>query len=128
MSPSTLRAIRFGPESQLKSTNSSAALTGSLFSTTASSKLKMAVLAPMPSASVSTATVVKPGFFSNWRKANLRSFITQRLHRIDSRCSPRGQPASADQRGQDAQCHSNEGQGIERTDSSELVTEESGCA
>src|SRR5881397_311298 len=45
--------------------------------------LKIAVFAPMPSASVSTATTVKPGFFSNWRKANLRSFITQRLHRID---------------------------------------------
>ena len=38
-------------------------------------KLKMAVFAPMPSASVSTATAVKPGFFSNWRKVNLRSFI-----------------------------------------------------
>src|SRR6266581_4408588 len=38
-------------------------------------KLKIAVFAPMPSASVSTATVVKPGFFSNWRKANLGSFI-----------------------------------------------------
>src|SRR5213593_1558683 len=95
---------------------------------TASTALKMAVLAPMPSASVSTATAVKPGPFSSWRKANLRSFITQRHHRIDSRCSPCGQQASADQRGQDAQCHSNEGQGIERTDSSELVTEESGCA
>src|SRR6266446_1227338 len=35
----------------------------------------MAVFAPMPSASVSTATAVKPGFFSSWRKANLRSFI-----------------------------------------------------
>src|SRR2546425_4106411 len=44
---------------------------------------KIAVFAPMPSASVSTATAVKPGFFSNWRKANLRSFITQCLHRID---------------------------------------------
>src|SRR5438094_10201803 len=38
-------------------------------------KLKMAVFAPMPSASVSTATVVKPGFFSSWRKANFKSFI-----------------------------------------------------
>src|SRR5436189_2739961 len=55
--------------------------------------LKIAVLAPMPSASVSTATAVKPGFFSNWRKANLRSFITQRLHRIDSRCAARWHPA-----------------------------------
>src|SRR5881409_2101625 len=35
----------------------------------------MAVFAPMPSASMSTATPVKPGFFRNWRKANLRSFI-----------------------------------------------------
>src|SRR5438445_9928075 len=44
---------------------------------------KMAVFAPIPSASVSTATAVKPGFFSNWRKANLRSFITQCLHGSD---------------------------------------------
>src|SRR5947207_8502202 len=56
-------------------------------------KLKMAVFAPMPSASVSTATAVKPGFFSNWRKANFKSFITQRLHRIDFGCAAPGQPA-----------------------------------
>ena len=37
--------------------------------------LKMAVFAPMPSASVSTATAVKQGFFSSWRRANLKSFI-----------------------------------------------------
>src|SRR5207247_10299286 len=85
--------------------------------------LKMAVFAPIPSASVSTATAVKPGFFSNCRKANLRSFITQRLHWIDMGRAARGQPAGADQRGQDAQCHSHEGQWIERTDASELVTE-----
>src|SRR6266700_2530230 len=36
----------------------------------------MAVLAPIPSARVSTATAVKPGFFSSWRKANLRSFMS----------------------------------------------------
>src|SRR2546425_2284199 len=35
----------------------------------------MAVFAPMPSASVSTATAVKPGCFSNWRKAKRRSFM-----------------------------------------------------
>src|SRR5437867_13052123 len=58
---------------------------GSGLSKTPLITLKMAVLAPMPSASVSTATAVKPGFFSSWRKANLRSFITQRLHRIDLR-------------------------------------------
>jgi len=40
--------------------------------------LTMAVVAPMPSASVSTATEVKPGFLSNWRRANLKSFIGER--------------------------------------------------
>src|SRR2546425_11677689 len=55
-------------------------------------KLNIAVVAPMPSASVSTATAVKPGFFSSWRKANLRSFITQRLHRIDFRGAAGRQP------------------------------------
>src|SRR5256885_5613267 len=63
--------------------------------------LKMAVFAPMPSASVSTATAVKPGFFSNWRKANLRSFIAQRLNRIDSTCSPGRPPASEDRDNQE---------------------------
>jgi hypothetical protein len=33
------------------------------------------MFAPMPSASVSTATAVKPGFFSNWRKANRTSVM-----------------------------------------------------
>src|SRR5215469_1202996 len=55
----------------------------------------MAVFAPMPSASVSTDTAVKPGFFTSWRIANLRSFMTQRLHGIDLRGSARGQPAGA---------------------------------
>jgi len=49
----------------------------------ASAGENIVVLAPMPSASVSTATAVNPGFFSSWRKANLRSFITQCLHGID---------------------------------------------
>jgi hypothetical protein len=34
------------------------------------------VFTPMPSASVTTATAVKPGFLSSWRKANLRSSST----------------------------------------------------
>src|SRR5438034_11846465 len=74
---------------------------GSGRSNTALTTLKMAVFATMPSASVSTATAVKPGFFSNWRKANLRSFITQRLHRIDSACSPGRPPASEDRYNQE---------------------------
>src|SRR6266498_3601604 len=44
---------------------------------TASITAKIVVLAPRQSARVSTATAVKPGFFSNWRKANFKSFINQ---------------------------------------------------
>src|SRR2546430_11196231 len=39
--------------------------------------LKKAVFAPMPNASVSTATGGKPGFFSNWRKANFKSVMVR---------------------------------------------------
>src|SRR6266436_490000 len=38
-------------------------------------RLKIAAFAPIPSASVSTATAVKPGFLNNWRQAKRRSFI-----------------------------------------------------
>src|SRR5439155_22741647 len=64
-------------------------------------RVTTARLTPMPSASVSTATAVKPGFLSNWRKANLRSFMAQRLHRIDSRSTTRRQVAG----GKDDQSH-----------------------
>src|SRR6266404_9853259 len=40
-----------------------------------STTLKIAVFAPMPGASVSTATAVKPGFFTSIRNANLESAI-----------------------------------------------------
>src|SRR6266545_1716220 len=39
--------------------------------------LNSAVLAPMPSASVITATAVKPGFFSSWRKAERRTVMVR---------------------------------------------------
>src|SRR6266853_5602509 len=68
-------------------------LNGSGRSKMALAKLKIAVFAPMPSASVSTATAVKPGFFSSWRKANLISFITESDNRIDPCRAARGQPA-----------------------------------
>src|SRR5262245_24683131 len=48
---------------------------GSARSQSAFTAEKMAVLAPMPSARVSTATAVKPGFFKSWRKANFKSFM-----------------------------------------------------
>src|SRR5881392_913164 len=75
-------------------TSRSAAGNGNGRSNTPFTTLKIAVFAPMPSASVSTATAVKPGFFSNWRRAKRRSFITQRLYRIDLRRATRRQPAS----------------------------------
>src|SRR5437773_1471331 len=54
--------------------------------------VKMAALAPMPSASVMTTTNVNPGDLRSWRKANLRSFMSlsaQCLNRIDMRGSTR---------------------------------------
>ena len=53
-----------GPPSQWKSTSSFGFLTGNVFSSTASTRLNSAVLAPMPSASESTATAVKALLFS----------------------------------------------------------------
>ena len=70
--------------------------------------LGVAVLAPMPRANVSTATAVKPGFFSNWRRANLRSFIVrdvgfglftaERFDRIDRGRAFRREPTADDRR------------------------------
>src|SRR5207249_9281147 len=74
--------------------------------------LKMAVFAPMPSASVSTATAVKPGFFRNCRKANFKSFIAQSLHRIDSRRAACGQKAGGQRHEQKNRGYANEGQWI----------------
>ena len=48
--------------------------TGRLSSNTASIRLKMAVLAPMPSASVSTATAVKARFVPNMRTPYRKSW------------------------------------------------------
>ena len=44
---------------------------------TALMTLNIAVLEPIPSASVSTATAVKPGFLSNWRSAKRKSSIVE---------------------------------------------------
>src|SRR5205814_9503441 len=84
--------------------NLSGSSTGGGRSRSTLTKLKIVVLAAMPSVSDDTATAVKPGFFNSWRKANLRSFITQRLHRIDSACSPGGPPASEDRNNQECPC------------------------
>src|SRR6476620_5474655 len=61
---------------------------GSGFNNTALTTLKMAVFAPIPSASVSTAIKVNPGDLRSWRRANVTSFISfgaKRLNYIDAR-------------------------------------------
>ena len=69
--------------------------TGNRRSISAFITLKIAVLAPIPRARVRMAMQVMTGFFSNWRKANFKSFITQRHHRIDSRRAASGEIAGA---------------------------------
>ena len=57
-------------------TNRPASLKGSGWRSTPFTTLKIALFAPMPSTSVSTATAVKPGFFSSIRNANFKSWST----------------------------------------------------
>src|SRR5579862_628994 len=58
---------------ELVRTSSSGRLTGSIFSRTASITLKMAVLAPMPRASESTATAVNAGLCHSIRLPYFKS-------------------------------------------------------
>src|SRR6266436_2453459 len=57
---------------------------GSGRSNTALTMLKIAVFAPMPSASVTIATAENAGFLINCRKASRRLLITKGDHRIDA--------------------------------------------
>src|SRR4029077_3631875 len=73
-------------------------------SRTALTILKIAVLAPIPSASVRTATKVNPGDLRSWRRANFRSFMlfsAQCFDGINTRSAPCRQPAGD-------QCHHGE--------------------
>src|SRR2546426_485673 len=97
-------------------TNRSVSLNGNGRRRMALTTLKIAVFAPMPSASVSTATAVKPGLFSSWRKANLRSFITQRLHWIDLCRVAGGQPAGGERYRQQKQRYRRKRRWINRLD------------
>src|SRR5437588_315234 len=66
-----------GPLRLVALENTTRMLPGSLAETvcrnTALARVKMVVLAPMPSVSESTATSVKPGFFTSMRMAYFRS-------------------------------------------------------
>ena len=65
-------------------TSREASATGRGFSNTALTMVKIAVLAPMPRASVKTATTVKPGFFASilipyrksWSKVVILRLVT----------------------------------------------------
>src|SRR5215472_12887815 len=66
----------------------------------ASTTVKIAVVAPIPSAIVVTAVKVNPGDFQSWRRANLRSFMSfgaQCLNWINVRRTP-GREQTCDQR------------------------------
>src|SRR6266536_2595917 len=72
--------------------------------------VKMAALAPMPSASVMITTNVNPGDLRSWRKANFRSFISfcsQSDDRIDT-CSAAGWHTAGDQRDCQKRKHGNQ--------------------
>ena len=73
MLPIVPRDKPLGPQSQLNSTSSFGFLTGNVFSSTASTRLNNAVLAPMPSASESTAITVNALLFSSILAAYFRS-------------------------------------------------------
>src|ERR1041385_7874892 len=83
--------------------------------------LKIAVFAPMPSASVSTAMAAKPGFFSSWRKAKRRSFIAKGLHGIYFRRPVCGQPAGEEGNTGKRQPHGEERHGVVRLDGIQLI-------
>src|SRR6516165_8859060 len=74
--------------------------------------VKMAALAPMPSASVMTATAVNPGDLRSWRRANFMSFISfssQSDDRIDARSAAGGYQA-CDQSGEGQRCGGDDNQ------------------
>src|SRR5688572_4600489 len=80
----------------------------------------------MPSASVSTATAVKPGFFSSCRTANLRSFMTQRLHWMDPRGSTRRKKAGYQRDKQKRYRNRDKRTRLGGTDFKQLVAEQPG--
>src|SRR5262249_15505421 len=60
----------------------------------------IAVVAPMPSAIVITATKVKPGDFRGWRSANVRSFMSFGAQCLDwiNVCGTTGREQTCNQR------------------------------
>src|SRR5947209_10567824 len=83
---------------------------------TALTMLKIAVLAPIPSASVIIATAENAGFLISPRKASRRSLITKRDHWIDpGGASRRNETGSGCDRGQQRRDRKIDGR-VERVD------------
>src|SRR6185503_19592129 len=88
-------------------------------SSTAFTTLKIAVLAPIPSASAIVATMLTLGDFSNMRSPNrmsciklfiiptlfVSSFVSQRLEWIDSRCTSRREVTRNERHSRQQHCH-----------------------
>src|ERR1700741_5062385 len=101
--------------------SSSASAYGNGFRSSRFTTPKIAVFAPMPSASVSTVTHVNQRFFSSSRQAFLRSrniglIGSQRDNRIDARGAPCRQPARAEGSEHEQRDDAHERQRIARRD------------
>src|SRR3954452_18356307 len=95
----------------------SGSLNGSGRSSIASITLKIALFAPIPSASVAIAIKVKPGDFSNIRRAYFRSFITQGFHWLNVHRAARGEVDGGQRDDEECEQDSDECRRVGRFDS-----------
>src|SRR5207244_5407181 len=85
-------------------------------SSTPSTTLNTAVLAPMPSASVTTAASVKPGLRASVRSAYRRSLMSQRDHGVHLRRSARREIARQQRDRDEQQGGEGKAPGVQGTD------------
>src|SRR5437763_2958050 len=92
----------------------------------ARASIKLAILAPIPRARVRMAMQLMTGFFSNWRKANFKSFITQRLHWIDPGRAPRRPVACEECDRSQQQCDPDKCEWVSRADAEQQAAQYTG--
>src|SRR5262245_22335603 len=111
---------------------------GTGFRTTALTTEKIAVVVPMPSAIAATAATANRGLVRNTRNACLRSsislakrfslaarsFVAQRLERMDVARTPRGDPHGLERRCGQHDGHADEDHDVARLDAVERRSEE----
>src|SRR5262245_33245041 len=83
----------------------------------------MAVFAPIPSASVSTATAAKLGFLANWRKANFKSFISKGDHGMNLCRAASRQPAGSAGYTNKTNARAGKGQRVHGVDAIQLASQ-----